>query len=83
MVERDLSGIAMHALSDAQKAAIATAAEMREHGSQISYLRSLFSPEDGRCMCMFEADDEADVRRLNDHAGLPYHNVVPALDLTP
>ena len=83
MVERDLSGIEMPALADAQKAAITTAAQMREQGARISYVRSTFAPGDGRCMCLFEAENEADVRRLNDRAGLPYHNVVPALDLAP
>ncbi|MEF2554634.1 nickel-binding protein [Aurantimonas sp. A2-1-M11] len=81
MVERDLSGIDTTGLEDAQKAAIATAAQMREHGSQINYVRSIFSPDDGRCMCIFDADQEADVRHLNDRAGLPYHNIVPVLDL--
>lgn len=83
MVERDLKGIAMNDLAGAQKAAIAKAAEMRNGGSDIRYIRSTFAPEDGRCMCLFEAGSDADVRRLNDEAGLPYSRVVPAMDLTP
>ena len=34
-------------------------------------------------MCLFEAGFVADVKRLNDDAGLPYNQVVEALDLTP
>jgi hypothetical protein len=34
-------------------------------------------------MCLFEADSDAEVKRLNDDAGLPYNRVVKALDLTP
>ena len=83
MVERDLKGIAMEDLAGAQKAAIAKAEEMRSGGSDIRYVRSTFAPEDGRCMCLFDAGSEADVRRLNDEAGLPYSRVVPAMDLTP
>ena len=83
MVERDLKGIAMDDLAGAQKAAIAKAEEMRQGGADIRYLRSTFAPEDGRCMCLFDAGSEADVRRLNDEAGLPYSRVVPAMDLTP
>jgi hypothetical protein len=64
----------------AQKAAISKAAEMTSKGTDISYLRSTFAPEDGRCMCLFDA---VSVKRLNDDAGLPYHRIVPALDLTP
>ena len=83
MVERDLKGIAMEDLGAAQKAAIAKAEEMRRSGSDVRYIRTTFAPEDGRCMCLFEAGSEAEVKRLNDEAGLPYSRVVPAMDLTP
>ncbi len=83
MVERDLRGIAMDDLAGAQKAAIAKAEQMRHEGSDVRYIRTTFAPEDGRCMCLFEASSDADVMRLNDEAGLPYNRVVPALDLTP
>ncbi len=83
MVERDLKGISMEALGGAQRAAIGKAAEMSAAGTDISYIRTTFAPDDGRCMCLFEAASDADVRRLNDDAGLPYHRVVQALDLTP
>lgn len=83
MVERDLKGISMEALDGAQKAAISKATEMSAAGTEIKYLRSTFAPEDGRCMCLFDANSDTDVKRLNDDAGLPYHKIVPALDLTP
>ena len=83
MVERDLKGIAMDDLAGAQKAAISKAEEMRGDGSQISYIRTTFAPDDGRCMCLFEAASEAEVKRLTDEAGLPYHRIVAAMDLTP
>ena len=83
MVERDLKGISMEALGDAQTAAIGKAEEMSAAGTAIRYLRSTFASEDGRCMCLFEAPSDAEVKRLNDEAGLPYTRVVPALDLTP
>ena len=37
------------------KEAIGEAAAVEEAGSNIHYLRSTFAPEDGRCMCLFEA----------------------------
>lgn len=83
MVERDLKGISMEALGSAQKAAISKATEMSAAGTEIKYIRSTFAPEDGRCMCLFEANSDTDVKRLNEDAGLPYHKIVPALDLTP
>jgi len=83
MVERDLKGIAIEDLAGAQKAAIAKAEQMREEGSDVRYIRTTFAPDDGRCMCLFEASSQADVKRLNEDAGLPYHRIVPAMDLTP
>ena len=83
MVERSLAGISTEELAGAQKAAIATARKMTQEGEAISYIRTTFAPEDGRCMCLFDASSEAQVRKLNDDAGIPYNRVVPALDLTP
>ena len=83
MVERNLKGIAMSDLAAAQQAAIKTANAYAASGTPMRYIRSTFAPEDGRCMCLFEARSAADVKRLNDEAKLPYTQVVEALDLTP
>jgi hypothetical protein len=83
MVERNLGGISMDDLGNAQKAAIAKGEEMTQQGTLVRYIRTTFAPEDGRCMCLFEAEKSDDVERLNDEAGLPYNRVVPAMDLTP
>ena len=83
LVERSLKGISMDDLGGAQKAAIGKAEEMTAAGTDVRYIRSTFAPDDGRCMCLFEAGSEADVKRLNDEAGLPYDRIVEALDLTP
>ena len=83
MVERDLKGISMEALGKAQGAAIAEANNATAKGTPVRYLRSLFTPEDGRCCCLFEAADAAAVRQVNDAAGLPYARIAPAMDLPP
>ena len=83
MVERDLKGIAMDDLAAAQKAAIQKAEDYTAGGTPMRYIRSTFAPEDGRCMCLFEATNADDVKRLNDEARIPYNRVVEALDLTP
>ena len=83
MVERSLAGISMEDLGGAQKAAMDKAVEMTAAGTEIGYIRSTFTPDDGRCMCLFDGKSVADVERLNDEAGIPYDNVVEALDLTP
>ena len=83
MVERNLKGISMDDLGGAQKAAISKAEEMRKGGANVRYIRSTFAPDDGRCMCLFEANSDETVRKLNDDAGLPYSRVVEAYYLTP
>ena len=83
MVERNLEGISMEDLGGAQKAAIGMAEQLTAGGMSIRYIRPTFAPDDGRCMCLFEAGSADDVKRLNDDAGLPYNKVVEALDITP
>lgn len=83
MVERDLKGISMEDLAGAQKAATATAAEMSGKSDEIRYIRSVFVPTDGRCMCLLDGKDADQVRRLNDTAGLPHTGVFEAMDQTP
>jgi len=83
MVERELKGIPMNHLAAAQKAAIDTANAYAANGTPMRYIRSTFAPADGRCMCLFEANSAADVKKLNDEAKLPYSRIVEALDLTP
>lgn len=81
IADRDLGGIGMDDLAKAQGAAVAAAERLRAEGVEIRYLRSTFAPGTGRCMCLFEAEDEQAVRRLNDEAGLPYREVVRVMDL--
>jgi hypothetical protein len=83
MVERNLKGIAMSDLVSAQRLAMAASDAHTAKGTPVRYIRSTFAPEDGRCMCLFEAANSELVKRLNDEANLPYSRIVEALDLTP
>lgn len=83
MVERELKGIAMSDLAAAQHLAIKTSKDYTAQGTPMRYIRSTFTPEDGRCMCLFEANSAADVKRLNEEARIPFTRLVEALDLTP
>jgi hypothetical protein len=83
MVERSLPGISMDQLAAAQRRAIDTASEMTAQGTPVRYIRSTFVPDSGKCMCLFAADGEDEVRLLNEKAGIPFDKVTPAMDLTP
>lgn len=83
LVERDLPGVTMEQLAAAQRAAIETSQRFSEAGREVRYLRSVFVPDDSRCMCLFEAESAALTREVNDSALIPYTRVTPALDLRP
>jgi len=83
MVDRDLPRITSEGLAALQGAEIATARQLSAAGRPVRYLRSLFIPGEARCLCLFEASDEATVAELNERAALPFTRIVAALDLTP
>lgn len=83
MVDRDLPGVTLDALTQAQRTAIDTAASYQAQGRDVRYIRSTFVPGESHCMCLFEAPSAQDVSDLNDEAQIPYTRVTEAMDLTP
>ena len=59
----------------ATRAGLATQ-RMRRDGASISYLRSIFVPEDETCFLVYEARSVTDVCRAARLAGLPVDHVV-------
>jgi Protein of unknown function (DUF4242) len=82
-VQRQLTGITMEGLADAQKAAIATSEQLSGEGTAVRYIRSNFYPGDARCTCLFESADADAVRRVNEIAALPFDSIEEVLDLNP
>lgn len=83
MVERDLPGVKMEQLADAQKRAIQAGKQLTAEGKEVKYIRSMFVPGESRCMCLFEAPNSENVREANERAQVPFTRIVPAMDLTP
>ena len=83
LVERDLPGISMEQLADAQKKAIQAGKELTAQGREVRYIRSTFVPGESRCMCLFEAANPDLVREANERGRIPFTRIVPAEDLTP
>ncbi len=81
LVERNLKGISMADLASAKVAAIRQSIQMYDDGDRVRYIRSVFVPEDGRCLCLFEAKNADVVMQLNRDAGLQFDRIVPALEL--
>jgi hypothetical protein len=82
-VRRQLSGITLEELAEAQKAAIAASDKLSREGVPVRYIRTNFYPADARCTCLFEAPDAESVRRANEAASLPFNKIEEVLDLNP
>jgi hypothetical protein len=82
-VQRQLTGISMEDLGAAQKAAIEKSNEFTEKGVPVTYIRSNFYPKNGKCTCLFEAQDAVAVQRLNEEASLPFDSIEEVFDLNP
>jgi hypothetical protein len=83
MVDRELKGITMAQLADAQRRAIETGEKFTVQGKPVRYIRSTFVPGESRCMCLFEAPNPELVKEVNEAAEIPFSRIVEALDLTP
>ena len=83
LVDRDLPGITSEGLALLQQAEIGASEQLTAMGQRACYLRSVFIVGEARCMCLFEAEDEAAVAALNEAAQLPFTRIVAALDLSP
>ncbi len=83
LVERDVKGMSMEQLADAQKRAIQVGKELTSQGREVRYVRSTFVPGEARCMCLFEAPNPDHVREANERAQIPFTRIIPAVDLTP
>jgi hypothetical protein len=83
MVERELPGITLPQLAEAQKAAIDTSDRMSGEGKDVRYIRSTWVPGDSRVMCLFEAESAEHVREVNETAQIPFTRITEAMDLTP
>ncbi len=83
MVERDFEGILMADLASTKDAAMRQAQKMYDDGDRVRYIRSTYVPEDGRCLCLFEAKNADIVIQLNREARLPFERIVAVMDMTP
>jgi hypothetical protein len=83
LVERELPGITMEELADAQAAQIAACARLTARGKSICYLRSTFVLGQDRLLCLFVTANARLIQDVSDAAGLPFTWIVEVLDLSP
>lgn len=74
----DLPGAEIQALAERSRA---VAAEMRDEGASLRYLRTIYVPEDGRCFLLFEGGSAFEVGEAGRRAGLALSGLVEAMKL--
>ncbi len=79
IVERKLPGFQFADVFLLASAAHRAAKSLRCDGKQIYYLGSTFLPEDGRCLCVFEADCADVLDGMNRTQKLPFERISRAL----
>jgi len=82
MVDRDLPRITSEGLAELQQSALLASQRLTAIGRPVRYIRSLFIPGEARCLCLFEAQNDATVAAVNELAGLPFTRIIAALDLS-
>jgi Protein of unknown function (DUF4242) len=79
LVELYLARTEAAAVRDAAARARAAAEGLTREGTQVSFLRSIFVPEDETCFFLFEADSADAVREAQKRAAIPAGRIGEAL----
>lgn len=79
-VERRLPGLDTEGLRALQRALEHAATRMSDHATAIQYVRSVYVPSYGRCLCLFRATSHDVVRRVNEIAQIPFTSIAEAIE---
>lgn len=80
VADRTLPGMTEELLAEVQRLLHQAARRVSSRGETVRYLRCIYTPEDDRCICLFEADDLAAVRKVNEIAQVPFRRISPAIE---
>ena len=83
LVFRQLPGVTRDQYAAAQQAANEAADQVSTSDRRVRYLGGFFIPGAGRAICVFSADSAADVTTANERAGVPFSDVLEAIELHP
>ncbi len=79
LVEHDLRGLTSWQVASVQRALSEAVRRENQRGGCIRYVQFIYSPEEHRCLCLFEAADPELVRSVNDTAQFPLARVTAVL----
>jgi hypothetical protein len=83
LVLRELPGVTRDQYAAAQQAVTDAASQSSTNGRVLRYLGGFFFPGAGRAICIFVADAAADVAMVNQRAGVPFAEVLEAIEMRP
>ena len=83
LVLRQLPGVTRDQYVSAQWAVTDAAGQSSADGRAVRYLGGFFIPGSCRVICIFGADSAADVALVNQHAGVPFAEVLEAIEMRP
>jgi hypothetical protein len=78
-----LPGLTRDQYAAAQRAASKAARQASASGRVVRHLGGFFIPGKGRAICIFCAESLADVTTVNERAGVPFTEVLEAIELRP
>ena len=83
LVLRQLPGLTRDQYAAAQQAASEAARQTSISGRVVRHLGGFLIPEKGWAICIFCAESLADVTMVNERAGVPFTEVLEAIELQP
>src|SRR6476646_7015400 len=83
LVFRQLPGLTRDQYAAAQQAASKAARQASTGGHLVRHLGGFFVPSGGRASCIFCAESLTDVTTVNERAGVPFIEVLEAIELRP
>jgi hypothetical protein len=82
LVDRSLPGMTEDLLTEAHRLLQEAARRVSSPGRPVRFLRCTYLPDEGRCVCLFEASDELAVRRVNETAQVPFRRISSAMEFS-
>jgi hypothetical protein len=83
LVLRQLPGLTRDQYAAALQTASEAAQQTGVDGRTVRHLGGFFIPSKGQAICIFCAESSADVATVNERAGVPFTEVVEAIELHP
>jgi uncharacterized protein DUF4242 len=80
LVDRTLPGMTEELLVEAHRLLQGAARRMSSPERPVRFLRCTYLPEEARCVCLFEANDQPIVREVNEAAQVPFRRISAAIE---